>query len=358
MATVVPAPAGTSNIAQNFALAGSQLGQGIGQFLTRRRQQQQQLQQQQQQQQQQQALRQFLQQQGIQTPQGLPPEFLQSFALQQQKQRGAQALQAAKPTTPKQTSSVITDPNDPNKAIRVRNTFDENGNLVNQQFIGEATLAEKIGGVAAEGLQKGTQTKIEKDVIDLQATLQELGAIEKQFNPGFFTFRGKGRAFFTALGEKLEIPTGKAATTFLKERSKFFADSKRVFLKFRKFITGVAGGIEEFKEIAKATIDPEGDSPTEFLAKFESMRDNAIRTSNLMLAIQNSGLKPTKTNIKNALSLTPLSDIPLEIAPDVTLQTLGSQQINIPSQPQRQQLQPLSQTEESRRQELLRKAGQ
>ena len=37
MATIVPAPAGTSNIAQNFATASSALGQGIGQFLVGRK---------------------------------------------------------------------------------------------------------------------------------------------------------------------------------------------------------------------------------------------------------------------------------------------------------------------------------
>ncbi len=248
------------------------------------------------------------------------------FLLGQQRQQGALQRVQAKPNIPKQSSSVILDPADSSKAIRVRNTFDAQGNITNQVKIGDATLAEAIGGVAAEGLQKGTQTKLEKDVIDLQGTLTELGAIEKQFNEDFFTFRGKGRAFFTALGEKAEIPVGKAATQFLKRRTKFFADSKRVFLKFRKFITGVAGGIEEFKEIAKATIDPEKDSPTQFRAKLESMRDNAIRTSNLLLALKNSGLQPTKANIKAAVSLTPLTSIPLEISPDVNLQTLGAGQ--------------------------------
>lgn len=172
---------------------------------------------------------------------------------------------------------------------------------------------------------KTTATKIEKDVIDLQSTLGELGAIEQQFNPDFFTFRGKGKAFFAGLAERAEIPVGKAATEFLRDRSKFFADSKRVFLKFRKFITGVAGGIEEFREIAKATIDPEKDSPTQFTAKLDSMRNNAIRTSNLLLAIRNSGLQPNKTNIKAAISLTPLANIPLQVSPDVNLQTLGPQ---------------------------------
>ena len=258
------------------------------------------------------------------------------------------------PATPKttQTSSVITDPNDPNKAIRVRSTFDQQGNLINQEKIGEATLAEKIGGVAAEGLglQKPTQTKIEKDIIDLDTTLTELDAIDKQFNEEFFTFVGKGAAAVTALQEKLKIPVGSAQTEFLSKKTRFFADSKRVFLKFRKFITGVAGGIEEFREIAKATIDPESDSPTQFKAKLNSMRDNALRTRNVLLAIRNSGLDPNDTAIqKQVFRGLSLRSIPIEVLPDVTLETI-SQETGQPS--------GLTPEQQRRREELRAKAGQ
>ncbi len=91
MATIVPAPAGTGNIAQNFAFASSQLGQGIGQFIAQRRQQQQQA-----------VLRQFLQQQGVQVPTNLPPQFLQQFALQRQELAGRAAIARAKPISPAQ----------------------------------------------------------------------------------------------------------------------------------------------------------------------------------------------------------------------------------------------------------------
>lgn len=215
-------------------------------------------------------------------------------------------------------NQLVDDPNSPTKFSVEQ--FNQAGQSIGRRF---ATQKEVLQGVPEAAVTKPTVTQIEKDVVDLQGTLTELRAIEEQFNPDFFTFRGKGKAFFTALAEKAEVPVGRAAEQFLKDRSKFFADSKRVFLKFRKFITGVAGGIEEFREIAKATIDPESDSPTQFKAKFESMRDNAIRTSNLLLAIRNSGLEPNKANIKSALSITPLENIPLRIQPNLNLETLG-----------------------------------
>lgn len=251
--------------------------------------------------------------QGITNPQALQAAT-QLGLLQQQ-------IAGRAPTAFKIEEQLIDDPKSPTKFSVIQ--FNQAGQRIGRRF---ATQEEVLSGVPEAAVAKPTVAKIEKDVIDLQSTLGELRAIEEQFNPDFFTFRGKGKAFFTALAEKAEIPVGKAAQTFLRDRAKFFADSKRVFLKFRKFITGVAGGIEEFREIAKATIDPEKDSPTQFRAKFESMRDNAIRTSNLLLAIRNSGLEPSKTNIKSVLSVTPLGNIPLQVSPNATLETLGIQQ--------------------------------
>ena len=172
-------------------------------------------------------------------------------------------------------------------------------------------------------IEKSTRGQIEKDVIELQATLTELETIEKEFDEDFFTFRGKGRAFFTDLAAQLEIPTSQAQKDFLTRKTKFFADSKRVFLKFRKFITGVAGGIEEFKEIAKATIDPEKGSGIAFKAKFDSMRDNAIRTQNVLLAIRNSGLDPDNKAIQEQIFRgLPLKSIPIDVPGNVTLESL------------------------------------
>ena len=169
--------------------------------------------------------------------------------------------------------------------------------------------------------------QIEKDVVELQGTLGELEQIESEFNESFFTYRGKATAGITAFLEKAEVPVAKDAQDFLAKKTKFFADSKRVFLKFRKFITGVAGGIEEFREIAKSTIDPEKDSPTQFKAKLNSMRDNAIRLSNLMMALRNSGFDPrNKQNIKNAMIRISLEEIPLEVPPSTTLETLSTPQ--------------------------------
>lgn len=89
MATVVPAPAGTGNIAQNFALAGSQFGRGLGQFLAHRQAAQQ-------------LARLFpnLDLQGITNPQALA--VAAQLGLQQHELAGRAAIARAKPVSPAQ----------------------------------------------------------------------------------------------------------------------------------------------------------------------------------------------------------------------------------------------------------------
>lgn len=97
MATIIPPPVGSGNIAQNFAFAGQQLGGGIGQFLARRRQQEQQ-------QRQQQALQQLAQQQNINLPSGLRQGFAEQLLFGEQQRRGRPTVQ------PKTSFQQIPDP--------------------------------------------------------------------------------------------------------------------------------------------------------------------------------------------------------------------------------------------------------
>ena len=177
MATIVPAPAGTANIAQNFAVAGGQLGQGIGQFFAQQRQKQQQ-----------EAMRQFLQQQGVQLPQGLPPQLLSQLLLNRQQQQAALGLQAARPKT-RTVESNIVDPTNPKEIIKVSDTIDaQTGKLLNRRIIGEPTLATKFGGVDPKvltNLQKPVAAKIQTELKDVEINIANLESILDQFRPEF-----------------------------------------------------------------------------------------------------------------------------------------------------------------------------
>jgi hypothetical protein len=197
---------------------------------------------------------------------------------------------------------------DPETGEFIQQLQDEQGNVIRE--LGPATPTQIKQGVTPETVAKPTIAKIEKDLIDLQSTVGELDVIKDDFDPNFFlTFDPKNplgdskfSAFITERARKFGVTPSAARQDFLDRKTKFFADSKRVFLKFRKFITGVAGGMQEFKEIAKSTIDPEKDSDISFMAKMRSMRENAMRLDKIMRTIRDKGFEPTKDNIKAELN--------------------------------------------------------
>ena len=125
------------------------------------------------------------------------------------------------------------------------------------------------------GLAKPTVTAIEKDIIAGQKTIGSLNEAEKIFDPSFLTVEGKGRAFISSQAEKLGFSTDKE---YLEARTKWRNQAKSAFLVYRKWVTGVAGGEKEFKEIAKAFPDPERNSPTEYMANLEQTRSWARAT--------------------------------------------------------------------------------
>ena len=221
---------------------------------------------------------------------------------------------------PRDTSLQVVE--NPETGEFVQQRVDKAGNVV--QDLGPATPKQIKEGVVPDPIAAPTTAKLEKEIVDLEGTMGELDVIDEQIDPNFFVTLdvknpfgdSKVAAAATAFGEKFGLSPSESRKKFLDDRTKFFADSKRVFLKFRKFITGVAGGIEEFKEIAKSTIDPEKDSETQFSAKMRSMRDNAVRLNNLMRSIRESGFEPNEQNIKSALDKAGgIQNIPLESTP-------------------------------------------
>ncbi len=213
----------------------------------------------------------------------------------------------AKPIVPKQSSSVILDPADPSKAIRVRNTFDAQGNIVNQVKIGDATLAEAIGGVAPEiftQLQKPVASKIQTELKDVEVNIANLESILEQFKPEFTELPFKIGVGVTAFREKIGGFLGKPTDQQKKDLADLTAwrrDAAREFVVFKKWATGVAAGQKEMSEqIEQAFATPLKDSATQFRSKMESAIRVRKRTRGILTDILNSGTVLSVRDKRNA----------------------------------------------------------
>lgn len=147
----------------------------------------------------------------------------------------------------------------------------------------EAKLTKKPVEVNI-GFTKATQTDLEKEQMQAEQRLSALDDIESSFKDEYLTYKGVAKGYLQKTLNKagfLDEPT------FLKNRSEWFVGAQAELLKWRKWVTGVAGGEREYGEIAKSWPDPNTNSPSEF----------------------KSNLKATKRNIKKVLNWTQITRV-------------------------------------------------
>jgi len=158
------------------------------------------------------------------------------------------------------------------------------------------------------GLQKPTVTKLEDAIIDADNQVAQFNEALPMFKPEYLEYWGKGKAEYQKYAEKAGISID---TKFLKERTAWYQQSKSQFLAYRKWITGVAGGEKEMKEIAKSFPDPDNNSPTEYKANLVQARKWTMKLRNRLMLLRGLGIdKPTKEDLKRF----PLDSIP-EVLP-------------------------------------------
>jgi hypothetical protein len=159
---------------------------------------------------------------------------------------------------------------------------------------------------------KTTRAKLEQDIIGLNDTIATLEDIGVNFEPAFQTFAGKVRAGGEAFLERVfRVPPAKTEAflksigitkesdpTFLERLTTFETTAYERLNQAIKEITGVAVRPEERPRIAKQTVDPAEDSPTQFKAK----RKEALRIANQMkkrrLVVLVRGQLPTRENLR------------------------------------------------------------
>ena len=171
---------------------------------------------------------------------------------------------------------------------------------LNQKF------PSKTGTEVTVNLGTSTKTKIEQDIIEGDFKIESFNEIEKLFKDDYLTYKGQTQAAYEKYAEKLGIPVD---TDYLANRTQWKQEAMTTFLAWRKWVTGVAGGEKEMREIAKSFPDPQRNSPTEFRANLKQARKTTIKLRNRLIMFRSIGIEnPTKEQ---------LSKYPIEHVPDV-----------------------------------------
>jgi len=174
---------------------------------------------------------------------------------------------------------------------------------LNQKF------PSKTGTEVTVNLGTSTKTKLEQDIIDGSTKIESLDEIERLFKPEYLTYMGKGQAAYEKYAEKMGIPVD---TDFLASLTKWHQEAKTTFFIWKKWVTGVAGGEKEMRDIAKSFPDPQRNSPTEFRANLEQARKTTKKLIIKLNMYRAAGIKnPTKEQ---------LAEMKLEDIPDILLE--------------------------------------
>jgi len=159
-------------------------------------------------------------------------------------------------------------------------------------------------------LEKSTKGKVEQEMVEKGDALQILRDMEASFKPSYITYPGKARAGTENFFEKWGIMD---ATKWTADRQMWYQSAKENLLKFRKFITGVAGGEKEYDEIASAAPDPDRNSPTQFMSNVKQSKINTIKLIKRYQMILNlTGVTPTKEQL-GSIALSSIKVSPEEL---------------------------------------------
>lgn len=174
-----------------------------------------------------------------------------------------------------------------------------------------------------EGLQKPVVTELQKNIIKASGQIETLNEIEQSFKPEFLTWAGKGEKFIRRQMDKAGVATGEQKQETYAYQD-WYAPAKQSFLEYRKWITGVAGGEKEMKEIAKSYPDPDRNSPTEYKANLKRTREIIRKIQNVQKTFLEEGItKPTKRQVLDAAfgkkkGFKKMSDKPSALSPKAT----------------------------------------
>lgn len=150
---------------------------------------------------------------------------------------------------------------------------------------GQVTIEDGIPG----DLTKTNTTSVQKDILDAQDALAQLGRVGQKVSSDYLTYSGIAKGAIGQQMDKLGMNNG--MTNFSSDRGAAMQEVEQFFNKYRKLITGAAAAESELIALRKATLNGEL-GPQEFQKRYDAlisqMRDDIARKQT-----QLGGAKPT-----------------------------------------------------------------
>ncbi len=115
---------------------------------------------------------------------------------------------------------------------------------------------------------KGTNTKLEKEIVDAKGLSVPLSVMKYQFEPAFLTYKGELGSEWSQFRERMGFGKDDSLQKFTARRNQWLAANNQFFNNYRKAITGVAAGEKEIGYL-KQSIPSDDDSASVYMAKLD-----------------------------------------------------------------------------------------
>lgn len=159
----------------------------------------------------------------------------------------------------------------------------------------DPTQAQGVMKPMAAGGQevsKTAKTQLQKDIIELDTNLGDLGAMYESMDWNAFTYGDRVKTYSLAELEKVSPDLlSKEQKDFLGKRTAQRQSIDRFMLKWRKYITGVAGGEKEMRAIEDSILNKRL-SPSEAKGALNSLFKKIARDRDVKMRLLQNGISP------------------------------------------------------------------
>lgn len=143
---------------------------------------------------------------------------------------------------------------------------------------GQVTLSQGRGVTQEEAIpaDRVLTRDLQKDIISLENTQQQLGNIKETFSADFLTFQGKFAGAFSSLKAKANVDLSNEERQFLRGKVQFENRVEQFFNLYRKEITGAQAAVAELDRLKKSMLNVDQD-PVSFQASLDVAIDEMKR---------------------------------------------------------------------------------
>lgn len=138
------------------------------------------------------------------------------------------------------------------------------------------TLVGGYGEQALPTIEKGTKKSLEENILQSAKQLDAINRIEEKFDPAYLQYPTQVENYINSILEKTGVELSPKEKEDLDKYSAWKRNSYQALNEYIKYITGAQMSEAEAQRLSKGFPDPSKDSPTQYLSKLKSLKEELL----------------------------------------------------------------------------------